>query len=482
MAKRPLLSLCMIARDEERVIGRAIVSARGAVDEVVVVDTGSTDRTPAVAEALGARVYSEPWRQDFAHARNASLAQARGEWIFVLDADEYLDAADARRLRSLVRTAPPDVVGMSVHQVNILAGRREALIDRSTTIRVFRNRPHHRYVFPIHEQIAPSLGQGRVAVTDIVLWHEGFDPGVAAARAKGERNLGILRRVLAEMPQDHPYRWYFEMQTGGEFARMGDMRAAADHLLRAAHLTAADRYNPLNRGSVGVLMANLARALIPQGRASEVLDQAEALLAKGWNVASVWFARGWANVEIGAVEAGVRDLLWATALSEATANGEGYVSEGQLRAAWSLAVHALVRRGAVAAAAALLVHALKARPDDERLVAMATGICAGVPGARDFLVPRLPAASVWPFAQKAASEGRLPEVEAAGRRLAADGDPHAPVAQAIVAIAHGERERARALLMGVDPTSPAAEAARYALARLSAEEGVHAGKQGEVVA
>ena len=99
---KPLLSLCVIAKDEAAFLQRCLASVAGLVDEIVVVDTGSCDDTPKVARGAGARVFSPPWQDDFSQARNRSLAAARGEWILVLDCDEVLARADHDRLRDLL--------------------------------------------------------------------------------------------------------------------------------------------------------------------------------------------------------------------------------------------------------------------------------------------------------------------------------------------------------------------------------------------
>ncbi len=84
------LSLCMILRDEEELLPRFLEHARGLWDELVAVDTGSTDRTPRLLAEAGAKVLHRPWTGDFSAARNASLEAATGEWALVLDADELV--------------------------------------------------------------------------------------------------------------------------------------------------------------------------------------------------------------------------------------------------------------------------------------------------------------------------------------------------------------------------------------------------------
>src|SRR5262249_20608274 len=100
-----LLSLCMIVRDNARTITACLESIRPWVDEMVVVDTGSTDTTPQIAEQLGARVFHSPWCDSFSAARNESLRHARGRWLFWMDSDDTIDAADGRKLRELAAGA-----------------------------------------------------------------------------------------------------------------------------------------------------------------------------------------------------------------------------------------------------------------------------------------------------------------------------------------------------------------------------------------
>lgn len=85
------LSLCMIVKNEQETLAKCLNSVKGIVDEMIIVDTGSTDKTPKIAQQFGAKVHSFNWCDDFAKARNASLSYATGQWILVLDADEILD-------------------------------------------------------------------------------------------------------------------------------------------------------------------------------------------------------------------------------------------------------------------------------------------------------------------------------------------------------------------------------------------------------
>src|SRR5206468_9247197 len=99
----PLISLCMIARDNERTIGAALEVIRRHVHDIVVVDTGSKDRTPEIAASLGARVFHFEWCDDFSAARNESIRHALGQWIFWMDTDDSIDDENARKIPTLIR-------------------------------------------------------------------------------------------------------------------------------------------------------------------------------------------------------------------------------------------------------------------------------------------------------------------------------------------------------------------------------------------
>jgi tetratricopeptide (TPR) repeat protein len=192
----------MIVKNEAKNLPRCLESARGVVDEMVVVDTGSTDDTVAVAERYGARVVRFSWCDDFSAARNTAVSHARGKWILALDADEAL-ARDARRkLRGLLRDDR-----YQAYLVNIrspLKGTRSQAAVINAWPRVFRNRPEIRYEGRVHEQISPSIARlgGTVAATELTIDHLGYHQDFSDQMEKQARNLALLERELAEHPDD----------------------------------------------------------------------------------------------------------------------------------------------------------------------------------------------------------------------------------------------------------------------------------------
>ena len=152
----PLLSATLIVRDEERNLRDCLASVDGVVDEVVVVDTGSTDGSVEIAKELGARVVSHPWRGDFSEARNVGLEVARGEWILYLDADERLRHVDRDAVSGRLRDASETAFRILLHP---FAGATPFF-----EYRLWRADPEIRFRGVIHEQVVDDIN--RVAARD----------------------------------------------------------------------------------------------------------------------------------------------------------------------------------------------------------------------------------------------------------------------------------------------------------------------------
>lgn len=227
------LSLCMIVRDNERTILPCLESIRPFVDEMIVVDTGSRDATPRLAEQAGARVFYFPWCDDFSAARNESLRHARGEWIFWMDSDDIIDPECGRRLRELAyRTEDPNLLAY-VAQVRCPAEGQDARFEATVVdhVKLIRNRADLRFEGRIHEQILPAIGRagGVVAWTDIFVTHAGYDHSPAGQQRKRERDFRLLHLELAERPE-HPFTLFNLGMTHADF---GEYDQAVDYLNRS---------------------------------------------------------------------------------------------------------------------------------------------------------------------------------------------------------------------------------------------------------
>lgn len=228
---RPKVSLTMIVRNEEANLPACLESARGVFDEIVVVDTGSTDRTVEIARSFGARVFDFVWVDDFAAARNAALARATGDYAFWLDADDVLDPPEREKLEQLLdglgRNGEAAYVVRCACDPDSEGGGGETVVDH---IRLFPLREDVRWTYRVHEQILPSLRRADVAVrwTDVTVRHTGYtDPPLR--RRKLDRDEAILREELAERPDD-PFVLF---NLGSIAIERRDWREALGHLRRS---------------------------------------------------------------------------------------------------------------------------------------------------------------------------------------------------------------------------------------------------------
>ncbi len=193
-AAPPKLSLCLIARDEEANLPRCLASAAGWVDEIVLVDTGSRDRTVAVAREYGARVFHEPWRADFALHRNQGIERARGAGALVLDADEELAPAGREFLRGELGRG-----GADLWEVEILHLAADGGHGLQFTPRLLRRASGARFTGAIHERVA---GRGlRVGRAPLRLIHHGFAQGAEVMAQKAKRNLELVRAWREREPR-----------------------------------------------------------------------------------------------------------------------------------------------------------------------------------------------------------------------------------------------------------------------------------------
>ena len=206
----PSLSLCMIVRDEEQRLGACLDSVKDCVDNVVIVDTGSIDRTVEIAQAFNSQlpmqVHHFTWCDDFSAARNAALNHVTGDWVLVLDADERLVEGIADDIRSAI--AVPDRL-----VVNLI--RQEVGADQSPyslVSRLFRRHPKIEFKRPYHAMIDDSVEQilqqepqwNIVTIDSVSILHDGYQSELIVSRDKVNKARQTMERFLNSNPND-PY-------------------------------------------------------------------------------------------------------------------------------------------------------------------------------------------------------------------------------------------------------------------------------------
>ncbi|MCI8339034.1 MAG: glycosyltransferase family 2 protein [Lachnospiraceae bacterium] len=195
----PTVSLCMIVKNEEMHLARCLESVAELVEEIIIVDTGSTDRTVELASQYTSKVYSHPWKDDFSDARNYSFSKASMDYCMWMDADDILEESDKDKFLQLKRSLSPDIdiVMMRYHTSFDEAGKPSFSYFRERWI---RNCAEYRWVGEVHEVIPPK---GEMIYSDIAICHKKIGPG------DPDRNLKIYQKMLADGKILEPRQQYY---------------------------------------------------------------------------------------------------------------------------------------------------------------------------------------------------------------------------------------------------------------------------------
>jgi tetratricopeptide (TPR) repeat protein len=308
------VSLCMIIKNEEEHLARCLHSAKPVVSEMIVVDTGSTDRSKEIAKAFGARVFEIAWEDDFSIARNFSLSKASGDWIFVLDADEMVSPKDYDKFRALIGRPSAEPCAYSIQTRNYTLHANTVGLRLNTgeyaeeggigwfpsdKVRFFRNDSRIRFINPVHELVEPALKAAGIPICscDVPVHHFGklheakTQEKTKAYRDLGKKKLKKNRRSLAALRElaiqsaqvgrheDAIRLWKecLKLQPHSDEAQinLGSAYWNCKHYREAAHCAQkALRLNPASKEA----KFNLAIAILMSGRAGEAQSILQGLL------------------------------------------------------------------------------------------------------------------------------------------------------------------------------------------------------------
>ncbi|MFC4303431.1 glycosyltransferase [Cohnella boryungensis] len=219
----------MIVKNEEAVLDRCLQSVSRFVDEIVIVDTGSSDSTKEIARKYTNKIYDFKWINDFAAARNESLKYATGRFILVMDADEFADESNMTSLRNFLSNQKP--LNDTLYRVTVVSYKEaNKPATEEPILRVFANHMNIRYVRPIHEQPTPQAGRSvKIVSTPIKILHSGYTEETIQSKNKHERNL----HIFAEMQKKQQLSPYDQCMLGRQLLFMGRHAEALTPLLEA---------------------------------------------------------------------------------------------------------------------------------------------------------------------------------------------------------------------------------------------------------
>ena len=218
------ISVCIIAKNEEKRIEKCLSSIKPYGFEIVVVDTGSTDRTKEIAAQYADKILDFAWCDDFSAARNFSLQEASNNWIFMMDCDEWIKEIDVEEL-NYFRKHHSDSVGV-ISRENLVTERERLVLNNTDQTDRFFNRKLYHYTGIIHEQLTPIRGKEfPCLLLHTTIEHTGYDMTPEERVAKSERNLTLLHKQLEQEPEN-PYVYY---QLGKGYEIINDYQSACEY-------------------------------------------------------------------------------------------------------------------------------------------------------------------------------------------------------------------------------------------------------------
>lgn len=204
------ITACVITKNEEKTLPTCLDSVKSIVSEIIVVDTGSTDRTVEIAKSYGAKVFTFEWINDFAAARNYAIEQAKSDWIIFLDADEFFAPDCVKYVTGAIKEANQKKLDMIICMMSNIEQKTGKIISSNLHIRIFRNHPQIRYVGAIHERIVrlDIPAKALDVQKDITIIHTGYSEENLNLKEKGKRNLELLFKELENRPNSFDVLFY----------------------------------------------------------------------------------------------------------------------------------------------------------------------------------------------------------------------------------------------------------------------------------
>jgi Flp pilus assembly protein TadD len=347
-----------MVKNEEVLLPGCLDSVAGVADEIVVVDTGSTDATVDIARARGATVAFWPWvRLDFSTPQNVAIDHATGEWILALDADNRLDGSSHAEVRRLIDTH--ELVGYLVRHLSYHGDEGTAAATEHLTLRLFPRHPSIRWVGRIHPQVLPADPDlpFRVTPSNLVIHHEGYRPAHYASR----ENLAGYQSALEELVRQRPDDPYYHFGLGALQLRLGNAAQAERLLQRAITLNHARIREGNHAPYVVYAHVLLVHALAGQGRLPDAVDASHRLIELAPDLSDAWCGLG----SIEARRANWRAAIAAYQRALACQEGPAFVPTDRATAGWKALVglgHVYLELGQFAAARAPLERAAAENP------------------------------------------------------------------------------------------------------------------------
>ncbi|MBU3570723.1 glycosyltransferase [Priestia aryabhattai] len=259
---KPYISLCMIVKDEEKVLERCLSSVRGIVDEIIIVDTGSTDKTKEIALKYVKEVFNFKWNNNFGEARNFAQSKAHGEWVLILDADEYVDSNNLKSTLEELKNNESNVDAYEVKIYNFTGSYGEKIIQHKS-IRLHKNSASIYHSRAIHEQVKKIDSELITNSSSLIIYHSGYLTSTVQEKNKSIRNTALLRKEM-----DNSSNTAFDyFNLGNEYLGLGNTEEALK-----SYITAYQKKSDFKYSWVSFCIIQIINCLISLKRYNEALD------------------------------------------------------------------------------------------------------------------------------------------------------------------------------------------------------------------
>lgn len=257
------ISLCMIVKNEEKYLAQCLNSVKDIVDEIIIVDTGSTDKTVEIAESFGAEIYYFQWTNSFSTARNESLKYASKDWILIMDGDDEFCSEDKEKFKELLQGSMDDNSVYFFETLNYCGSTVDTNnISVNLNPRLFKNNHGFCYEGDIHNQLVNRKYSVKDLSKPIRIYHYGYLDESIASKKKRNRNIALLEEQIKNNPDDK----YTHFNLGNEYFALGNMKKALEY-----YYNSYDDFN-LNTGYAYILFEKIILANYALGEYDKALE------------------------------------------------------------------------------------------------------------------------------------------------------------------------------------------------------------------
>lgn len=309
-----LISLCMIVKNESAVLKRCLDSIKTLVDEMIIIDTGSTDNTKTIASKFTNNVHDLEWENDFSKARNESIHHATGNWILILDADEYMLPENHESLRQFLKSfnqADNEVCAFLLPIHNFTGKTADPTkVKISTGARLYPNHKGIHYRSQIHEQLTIESAQLKFIEIPFSIYHDGYTEARVNSQDKKSRNQNIFESMLTNENLEDPY---FCFTYGNHFISTENLDRGLEFFRKSyKHSNSTDPW-------YFHLLDNLISTEIKLLHFSEASLLIKIALEQWPKIADYYFFRGLLKEQLGFLKQASSDFEYSMQLAESAA-------------------------------------------------------------------------------------------------------------------------------------------------------------------